>query len=60
MKTFSRGQAFQLMSHTRALPIQPGGFLAWRHDVFHWGGAYWRGTQDRLRMASRPDMLNKA
>lgn len=30
-------------AHARALPIFPGGFLAWPQDTVHWGGMYRQG-----------------
>jgi ectoine hydroxylase-related dioxygenase (phytanoyl-CoA dioxygenase family) len=51
LETLSKRQVSVLMANIRALPIDPGGFLAWRHDVIHWGGRYRCGTQDRLALS---------
>jgi len=40
---FTRQQMCLLLSHARAIPLPPGGFLAWPQDTIHWGGIYRRG-----------------
>jgi hypothetical protein len=40
---FTRQQMVLFTAHARALPIAPGGFLAWPQDTVHWGGIYRRG-----------------
>ena len=42
-ETFSNEQMMLLLSHARALPMNPGGFLAWQPDTIHWGGLFRRG-----------------
>lgn len=42
-ETFSNDQMMLLLSHARALPMDPGGFLAWQPDTIHWGGMFRRG-----------------
>ena len=44
LKAFSSQQVILLLSHARALPMSPGGFLAWSQDTIHWGGLFRRGT----------------
>ena len=34
-----------LLAHSRAVPMSPGGFLAWPQDTIHWGGLFRRGTE---------------
>lgn len=43
-ETFSNKQMMLLLSHARALPMNPGGFLAWQPDTIHWGGMFRRGA----------------
>lgn len=40
---FTRQQVSLLLAHARALPLPPGGFLAWPHNTVHWGGMFRRG-----------------
>lgn len=42
-ETFSNEQMMLLLTHARALPMNPGGFLAWQPDTIHWGGLFRRG-----------------
>ena len=43
-ETFSNKQMMLLLSHARAVPMDPGGFLAWQQDTLHWGGLFRRGS----------------
>lgn len=44
LNAFSRQQMSILLSHSRALPLRPGGFAAWPQDTIHWGGMFRRGA----------------
>lgn len=37
-------EMLSVLRHVRALPIEPGGFLAWPHDTMHWGGMFEDGA----------------
>lgn len=43
IEAFSNEQTMLLLAHARALPMSPGGFLAWQQDTIHWGGLFRRG-----------------
>lgn len=43
-------QVQKALMHVRALPANPGSFLAWPHDTLHWGGMFMRG-QGRLALS---------
>lgn len=43
LEAFSNQQMMLLLAHARALPMSPGGFLAWPQDTIHWGGLFRRG-----------------
>lgn len=43
VEAFSNQQMMLLLAHARALPMSPGGFLAWPRDTIHWGGLFRRG-----------------
>lgn len=47
---FTRRQMSLLLAHARALPLNPGGFLAWPHDTIHWGGMF-RCGEPRLALS---------
>jgi hypothetical protein len=47
---FTSEQVCTALSHVRALPTNPGSFLAWPNDTIHWGGMYARGDQARLAL----------
>lgn len=38
-----KSQVWNVLRHVRALPAEPGAFLAWPNDTVHWGGMYLRG-----------------
>jgi ectoine hydroxylase-related dioxygenase (phytanoyl-CoA dioxygenase family) len=43
IEAFSNEQTMLLLAHARAVPMNPGGFLAWPQDTIHWGGRFRRG-----------------
>ena len=45
IEAFSKEQMMLLLAHARAVPMSPGGFLAWPQDTIHWGGQFRHGTQ---------------
>lgn len=40
LEAFNRQQMLLLLAHSRAVPMSPGGFLAWPQDTIHWGGRF--------------------
>ena len=45
IEAFNKHQMILLLAHARAVPMSPGGFLAWPQDTIHWGGHFRRGTE---------------
>lgn len=45
LEAFNKQQMMLLLAHSRAVPMSPGGFLAWPQDTIHWGGQFRRGTE---------------
>ncbi|HKG46749.1 MAG TPA: phytanoyl-CoA dioxygenase family protein [Pyrinomonadaceae bacterium] len=45
LEAFNKQQMMLLLAHTRAVPMNPGGFVAWPQDTIHWGGQFRRGTE---------------
>ena len=45
------GQVLSVLPRVRALPADPGSFLAWPNDTIHWGGMFLRGHRARLALS---------
>src|SRR5215213_5116742 len=45
LEMFNKQQMLLLLAHSRAVPMNPGGFVAWPQDTIHWGGQFRRGTE---------------
>jgi len=50
LESFNKQQMVLLLAHARAVPMGPGGFLAWPQNTIHWGGQFRRGTE-RLELS---------
>lgn len=50
LEAFNKQQMMLLLAHSRAVPMSPGGFLAWPQDTIHWGGQFRRG-KERLALS---------
>ena len=50
LEVFDKKQMTVLLAHSRAVPMSPGGFLAWPQDTIHWGGLFRRG-RERLALS---------
>jgi hypothetical protein len=50
LELFNKQQMILLLAHSRAVPMSPGGFLAWPQDTIHWGGQFRRG-KERLALS---------
>jgi hypothetical protein len=45
LEAFNKQQMMLLLAHSRAVPMCPGGFLAWPQNTIHWGGKFRRGKE---------------
>jgi hypothetical protein len=45
LESFDKQQMLLLLAHSRAVPMNPGGFVAWPQDTIHWGGRFRRGAE---------------
>jgi hypothetical protein len=50
-KSFTHGEASQLLHASRALTAKPGSLLGWDHDVVHWGSHCDGGGSPRVSLA---------
>src|SRR5262245_9482490 len=51
IESFTAPQVASTLAHVRALPANPGAFLAWPNDTVHWGGRFLRGDEGRLAIS---------
>jgi hypothetical protein len=51
LASFTPAQVCNVLARVRALPVNPGSFLAWPNDTLHWGGMFLRGDQARLALS---------
>lgn len=51
VESFTAPQVASALAHVRALPVNPGSFLAWPNDTIHWGGMFLRGDQARMALS---------
>jgi hypothetical protein len=50
-ENFTAAEVCSALVHVRALPANPGSFLAWPNTTLHWGGMFLRGNQARLALS---------
>jgi hypothetical protein len=58
--TFTRSEVETLLRDVRALPMNPGGILAWDDKILHWGGRFEGGSEPRISLAlefTTPDFV---